>query len=88
MRPLTIRLPDAMHARLLELADERGVRIGKLIADMTVAAVSAHDAEVRFRRMAARGNPKRMLALLDRLDAEEARMRRSRTMTKKTRTRP
>jgi len=47
------------------------------------------DPETRFRQMAARGNPKKALALLDRLDAEDARKkaakakRRSRKITKK-----
>jgi hypothetical protein len=47
------------------------------------------DPETRFRQMAARGNLQKALALLDRLDAEDARKkastvrRRSRKITKK-----
>jgi hypothetical protein len=73
MSTLTIRMPDDTHTRLRDLARARGVSINKLIEEMAVATLSAHDAEVRFRLMAARGNPKRGLAILDRLDAEEAR---------------
>ncbi len=68
MSTLTIRMPDATHARLRDLARTRGVSMGKLIEEMATVTLSAHDAEVRFRRMAARGKPERGLATLDRLD--------------------
>ncbi len=68
MSTLTIRMPDATHERLRDLARVRGVSINKLIEEMATATLSAHDAEVRFRLMAARGNPKRALAILDRMD--------------------
>jgi hypothetical protein len=71
MSTLTIRMPDATHARLRDLARTRGVSINKLIEEMATATLSAHDAEVRFRLMAARGDPKRALVLLDRLDAAD-----------------
>jgi hypothetical protein len=67
MSTLTIRMPDATHARLRDLARARGVSINKLIEEIATATLSAHDAEVRFRLLAARGNPKRALAILDRL---------------------
>ena len=68
MSTLTIRMPDATHARLRDLARARGVSINKLIEEIATATLSAHDAEVRFRLLAARGDPKQALALLDRLD--------------------
>ena len=71
MSTLTIRMPDATHERLRDLARARGVSINKLIEEMATATLSAHDAEVRFRLMAARGNPRRTLAMLDRLDSED-----------------
>lgn len=73
MSTLTIRMPDATHERLRDLARARGVSINKLIEEMTTATLSAHDAEVRFRLMAARGKPERALAILDRLDAADRR---------------
>ena len=73
MSTLTIRMPDDTHARLRDLARARGVSINKLIEEMATATLSAHDAEVRFRLMAMRGNPKRALAILDRLDASDSR---------------
>ena len=75
MSTLTIRMPDDTHARLRDLARARGVSINKLVEEMATATLAAHDAEVRFRLMAARGNPKRALAILDRLDAADARDR-------------
>jgi hypothetical protein len=73
MSTLTIRMPEATHARLRELARARGVSINKLIEEMATATLSAHDAEVRFRLMAARGNPAKALAILDRLDVADRR---------------
>ena len=74
MSTLTIRMPDDTHSRLRDLARTRGVSINKLIEEMAIATLAAHDAETRFRLMAARGNPKRALAILDRLDAADARL--------------
>jgi hypothetical protein len=73
MSTLTIRMPDATHARLRDLARVRGVSINKLIEEMATATLSAHDAEVRFRLLAARGKPERALAILDRLDRADRR---------------
>jgi hypothetical protein len=73
MSTLTIRMPDDTHDRLRDLARTRGVSINKLIEEVATATLAAHDAEVRFRLMAARGNPRKALALLDRLDAADAR---------------
>lgn len=73
MSTLTIRMPDATHARLRDLARVRGVSINKLIEEMATATLSAHDAEVRFRLLAARGKAERALAILDRLDAADRR---------------
>ena len=73
MSTLTIRMPDATHERLRDLARARGVSINKLIEEMTTATLSAHDAEVRFRLLAARGKPERALAILDRLHAADRR---------------
>jgi hypothetical protein len=73
MSTLTIRMPDDTHARLRDLARMRGLSINKLIEEMAAVTLSAYDAEVRFRLMAARGKPERGLAILDRLDAIDAR---------------
>ena len=73
MSTLTVRLPDGTHARLKQMAKARGVSVNKLVEEMATAALAAHDAEVRFRLLASRGDPKRALALLDRLDSRDTR---------------
>jgi predicted transcriptional regulator len=68
MFTLTVRLPDDKHQRLKQLAKDRETSVNKLMEEMATTALAAHDAMVRFRAMAARGNVKRALAILDRLD--------------------
>jgi hypothetical protein len=68
MSTLTVRLPELKHARLRRLADSRGVSMNKLIEELTTAALAQHDAEVRFRALAAKGSVARGLDLLDKLD--------------------
>ena len=73
MSTLTIRVPDATHERLKQLARARRLSVNKLIEEFSTAALAEFDAEVRFRARAARGDPRRGLALLDRLDRAEPR---------------
>lgn len=68
MATMTIRIPDAKHERLRRLADKLGLSLNKLVEEWANVALAQHDAEARFRVLAARGNPKRGLALLDKLD--------------------
>jgi predicted transcriptional regulator len=69
MGTLTIRMPDATHDRLRQLAKARKVSVNKLIEEFSTAALAEFDAETRFLARAARGSPARGLALLKRLDA-------------------
>lgn len=68
MPTLTDRLPDDTHERLKELARHRGVSVNKLVDELSTIAVTQHDAETRFRALAARGSVKEGLRLLDKLD--------------------
>ena len=68
MATMTIRIPDAKHGRLRRLADHQGLSLNKLVEEWANVALAQHDAEARFRAMATRGNTKRGLALLDKLD--------------------
>lgn len=72
MSVMTIRLPDAQHKRLRQLARTRGVSINKVIEELTTRALTEFDLETRFRTRAARGDPEKGLRLLDRLDQEDA----------------
>ena len=68
MSTLAIRMPETKHARLRRLASSRGVSMNKLIDELATVALAQHDAETRFRSLAAVGSARRGLALLDKLD--------------------
>ena len=71
MSIITIRLPDDKHLRLKQLAKSRRLSMNKLVEELATSILSAHDAEVRFHTLALRGNPKKALALLDKLDNKQ-----------------
>ena len=68
MSVLTVRLPDAKHARIKEMARSRGVSTNKLIEELATVALAQQDAQVRLELRAARGDAARGMALLDKLD--------------------
>jgi len=72
MSTLTIRLPDETAQRLKSLAQSRGLSMNKLVEQLSAHALSAWDTENHFRAMAATGDVKAALAVLDRLDAADA----------------
>jgi predicted transcriptional regulator len=75
MTTVTLRLPDDTCQRLKQLAASRRISLNKLLEELSTAAISAHDAEIRFRAMAAGGDRERAVAVLNRLDAiDDARM--------------
>jgi predicted transcriptional regulator len=69
MSVVTLRLPDDTCERLKQLATSRGISLNKLMEELSTAALTAHDAEIRFRAMTAAGGRERALGVLDRLDA-------------------
>ena len=75
MATMTIRLPDAKHERLKQLAARRGISLNKLIEEWSSIALTEFDAEARFRFLASRGDRKRALAVLDKLDDAMVRRR-------------
>ena len=68
MSTLTVRLSNDTHKRLKELARYRGVSINKLTEEFSTIAITQHDAETRFRALAARGSVKAGLGVLDKLN--------------------
>ena len=68
MSTLTVRLPNDTHERLKELARHRGVSVNKLMEEFSTIAVTQHDAETRFRALAARGSVQEGLRILHKLD--------------------
>jgi len=69
MSTLTVRLPDDKHARLKALAGHRKISLNKLIEEISTQAIAEFDTEVRFRALAATGDTRRGLELLNKLDA-------------------
>lgn len=68
MSVLTIRLPETIHERLRILAKSRGISVNKLMEELSTVALAQHDAEIRFRALAAHGSASDGLKLLDKLD--------------------
>lgn len=68
MSTLTVRLPSDTHRRLKDLARHRGVSVNRLMEELSIIAVTQHDAETRFRALAARGSVAAGLGVLDKLD--------------------
>ncbi len=68
MSTLTIRLPEDTHGRLKEIARSRQMSVNKLVEELSTIAIVQHDAETRFRALAARGSVEAGLRILDKLD--------------------
>ena len=68
MSTLSVRIAESKHNRLRRLAASRGVSLNKLIDELATIALEQHEAELRFRALAARGSVKRGLELLDKAD--------------------
>jgi predicted DNA-binding ribbon-helix-helix protein len=68
MSTLTVRLPDDKHERLKSMAQYRKISVNKLVEELTTQALADFDIETRFRALAATGNVKKGLKLLDKLD--------------------
>jgi predicted DNA-binding protein len=75
MATMTIRLPENKHERLKKLAEERGVSLNKLFEEWSTMALAEFDAETRFRLLASKGDAKRALRILDKLDTALSRGR-------------
>lgn len=67
MNTLTIRLPDDLANRLKSTAHARGISVNKLITEISVQALTALDAETRFKTMAASADIPAALKVLERL---------------------
>ncbi|MHB8253525.1 MAG: ribbon-helix-helix protein, CopG family [Acidiferrobacter sp.] len=72
MSTLTIRMPDDKTERLKTLAKSRGISVNKMFEEWATQALTERDVELRFRLLAAQGDPQAALRVLDRLDAKEA----------------
>lgn len=68
MSTLTIRIPDDLANRLKNTAQARGISVNKLITEISVQALTAYDAEMRFKAMAAVADIPAAMEVLDKLD--------------------
>jgi predicted transcriptional regulator len=68
MSTVMVRLSDAKHERLKEFARRRRTSVTKLVEEWTTVALAQFDAENRLKLRATRGDTKKGLALLDKLD--------------------
>ena len=68
MATLTVRLPDDKHQRLKALAKHRHISVNKLMEELSTQVLAEFDSEVRFRALAAVGDARRGLDLLNKLD--------------------
>ena len=68
MSTITLRMPDSKHERLKQYAKEQGVSLNKLFDEFATVALAQFDAKTRFTLMAAKGNVKQGMKLLDKLD--------------------
>ncbi len=68
MSTITLRLPDSKHERLKQYAKQQGISLNKLFDELATVALAQFDAKTRFTLMADRGDAKRGIELLDKLD--------------------
>ena len=68
MATLTVRLSDDKHQRLKALAKHRHISVNKLMEELSTQVLAEFDSEVRFRALAAVGDARRGLDLLNKLD--------------------
>lgn len=70
MSTITLRIPDSKHERLKQYAKDQGLSLNKLFDEFATVALAQFDAKVRFESRAKKGDSKKALALLDKLDKE------------------
>jgi hypothetical protein len=68
MSTLTLRIPDSKYERLKSYAKSKEISLNKLFDEFATIALTQFDTKTRFELMASKGNKKRGLELLDKLD--------------------
>lgn len=68
MSTLTIRIPDDKYERLKEYAKEHKISLNKLFNELATTVLAQYDAEIRFKILASKGDVKKGLEILDKLD--------------------
>jgi len=68
MSTLTLRIPDTKYERLKNYAKDKEISLNKLFDEFATITLTQYDAKVRFDLIASKGDKKRGLELLDKLD--------------------
>ena len=68
MATITLRIPDDKHNRLKSLAKHRKISVNKLMEEISTQVLAEFDSEIRFKTLALKGDKKRGLELLAKLD--------------------
>ena len=68
MSTVTLRLPDDKYERLKQYAKEQNISINRLFNEFATIALAQFDAKARFKVLASKGDAKRGLELLDKID--------------------
>ncbi len=68
MSVVTLRINEAKHARLKQLAASRNTSVNQLLEELATVALVQHDMANQFRAAAKSGDASRGLALLKKLD--------------------
>lgn len=68
MSVVTLRIPDAKHARLKQLAASKHTSVNRLLDELATIALVQHDLGIQFQSASEAGDAARGLELLDKLD--------------------
>jgi len=68
MKTIEITISDTKHKKLKQYAKKHGVNLNKLFNELATITLAQFDAKTRFTMIAAKGNAKRGMELLDKLD--------------------
>ena len=73
MSTLTLRITDSKYERLKKYAKSKDISLNKLFDEFATIALTQFDTKTRFDLMASKGNKKRGLELLDKIDKSSKR---------------
>lgn len=68
MSTLTLRIPDTKYERLKNYAKSKQISLNKLFDEFATIALTQYDTKTKFDLLASKGNKKKGLELLDKID--------------------
>jgi len=68
MNTLTLRISDSKYERLKSYAKSKKISLNKLFDEFATIALTQFDAKTRFELMTSKGDKRRGLTLLDKLE--------------------